>query len=376
MENNGENVNMPESTSQNEIKCFNCGAHLTFAPGTTSLKCEYCGALNEIKIDESALEDAVKEIDYLSTLEDIENLGSDQLEEVHTVKCAACGAETTFNPNVVSSLCDFCGSPIAVKSNSTAKIIKPKAILPFKLEQYHGSQLYKQWLKGLWFAPNDLKKLATQSEKLSGVYLPYWTYDAVTDTFYTGERGDDYKVPYEYKDKDGNVKTGYKTQTRWSAARGRVHNEFDDIFVVGSKSLPRSYLDGLEPWNLQELVPYDEKFLSGFKTETYGVDLKAGFETAQQKMQPKIDSTIRNDIGGDRQKIDTKNVNYSDITFKHILLPVWISAYRYKDKVYRFVINGQSGRVQGERPVSWIKVIALIVAIVAIISLFFIFSEK
>lgn len=376
MENNDDNnVAMPENTSQNEIKCCNCGAHLTFAPGTTSLKCEYCGALNEIKIDEQALQEAVKEIDYLSTLENIENLG-DQVEEVHTVKCAACGAETTFNPNVVSSSCDFCGSPIAVKSNSTVKIIKPKAILPFKLEQFQGNELYKNWLKNLWFVPGNLKKLATQTESLSGIYLPYWTYDAITDTFYSGERGDDYKVPYEYKDKDGNVKMGYKTQTRWSYARGQVRNQFDDIFVVGSKSLPRSYLQGLEPWNLKELVPYDEKFLSGFKTETYGIDLKNGFKIAQERMQSAIDNSIRHDIGGDRQKIDSKNVNYSNITFKHILLPVWISAYRYKDKVYRFVINGQTGRVQGQHPISWLKIISLVVAIVAIISLIVILTGE
>ena len=132
--------------------------------------------------------------------------------------------------------------------------------------------------------------------------------------------------------------------------------------------MPYKYLDNLEPWNLKDLVPYDEKFLTGFKTETYSVDIKAGFEDAQQKMQSTIDKTIKKDIGGDRQEIITKNIQYNDITYKHILLPVWMSTYRYNGKAYRFMINGQSGKVSGERPYSAGKIALLILAIVAVIT--------
>ena len=199
--------------------------------------------------------------------------------------------------------------------------------------------------------------------------MPYWTYDSETQTRYTGQRGDDYEVEESYTDSEGKQQTRIVTHTRWSNAWGMVHNKFDDIFVVGSKTLPRNYMDDLEPWNLEEIVPYDEKFLSGFKAETYGVDLKSGFEIAQDKMQDTIDETIREDIGGDHQKIDTKDIDYYNITFKHLLLPIWISAYKYKDKVYRFIVNGQSGKVQGERPISALKVIGLIVGIAAVIGL-------
>lgn len=364
MEFDPQNPPQVSDTNQNMIICINCGAKLTFAPGSLSLKCEYCGALNEIKIDETAKAEAIKENDYMTALE---NLSDDQIEEVHTVKCNCCGAETTFDNNVVSSKCDFCGSPIAVTQGSTAKMIKPKAILPFVVQQRQGHDEFIKWIKGLWFAPSDLKKMANE-QKISGIYLPYWTYDANTITDYTGRRGEDYYTQETYTDSQGQTKTKDVKHTNWYRAQGRVRNSFDDIFVVGSKSLPYKYLDNLEPWNLKDLVPYDEKFLTGFKTETYSIDLKAGFQDAQKKMQDTIDESIRKDIGGDHQEITTKSIQYNDITYKHILLPVWMSTYRFSGKAYRFIINGQSGKVTGERPYSALKIIAFIATIVAIIT--------
>lgn len=351
-------------TNQNLIICKNCGAKLTFEPGTLNLKCQYCGVENEIKIDEEARAEAIKENDYLTALE---NLSDDQIEEVHTVKCNCCGAQTTFDSNVISAFCDFCGSPIAIDQKSTSKMIKPKAILPFVVQERNSHEEFKKWIKGMWFAPSALKRFANE-QKISGVYLPYWTYDANTVTDYTGRRGEDYTVEEKYTDSQGQTKTHSVTKTNWYRASGTVRNSFDDIFVVGSKTLPYKYLEALKPWNLNDLVPYDEKFLTGFKTETYSVDIKEGFQDAQQKMQDTIDESIKDDIGGDRQEIATKNIKYNDITYKHILLPVWMSTYRFNGKAYRFMINGQSGRVTGERPYSAFKIIALIVAIIAIIT--------
>lgn len=365
-----ENNNI-SNTNQNEITCVNCAAKLTFAPGTSNLKCEYCGAENKIEIDESKLQEATQEIDFLEFINN--QVESSDMVEVHTVKCGACGAETSFDPNVVSSDCDFCGNPMVAKQESSNKLIKPKAIVPFKIDNKQSVQLFKNWIKKLWWAPNDLKKQARQTGKLAGIYVPYWTYDARTYTQYSGQRGDDYQEEEEYTNSDGETETRTVTRTEWTSVRGSVRNNFDDIFVVGSKSLPVKYIDRLEPWNLSELVPYDDKYLSGFKTETYGVDVKEGFEISKDKMEPEINSTIKRDIGGDHQRISSKSISYNDISFKHILLPIWISAYRYNKKSYRFMINGQTGEVQGERPYSWIKITLAIIAVLAIIGVLYYF---
>lgn len=359
--------------NQDEIICINCAAKLKFAPGTTHLKCEYCGAENEIKIDEEKLKDATKEIDFLEFIN--QQVSTAPTQEIITVKCNSCGAETTFDPNVVSSECEFCGSPMVAKQGEKHNVIQPKALLPFKVEQKKSLELFQTWIKKLWWAPNDLKKRARQTGKVNGVYIPYWTYDSRTHTNYRGQRGDDYQVREAYQ-KDGRTEYRTVTKTRWSSVSGRVNNVFDDVLVVGSKSLPVKYVDKLEPWNFQELVPYEEKFLTGFKTETYQVDVKQGFDIAKIKMDPIIEQTIRRDIGGDHQRITSKSTQYNDITFKHILLPIWISAYRYNEKVYRFMVNGQTGEVQGERPYSWIKITLAILFVIAVIAVIIYFANQ
>ncbi|MBQ3689586.1 MAG: hypothetical protein II937_06930 [Bacteroidales bacterium] len=376
MENENPNLVSENETSQNQIKCSCCGAKLTFAPGTLSLKCEYCGTMNEIKIDEALKEEAVKELDYLSALKELESDENKEVHEIHTVKCQACGAETTFSENVISDKCDFCGSPLTVNQGTTVKKIKPKALIPFSVERFQGDEMYKKWLKDLWFAPSDLKKSAMQENSLSGVYLPYWTYDAKTVTNYSGKRGTDYYTEERYKDEQGQEKVRRVRHTNWTLTSGVVKNVFDDIVQAASSALPLSYLNSLEPWNLNALVPYDEKFMSGFKTETYSIDLKQGFEGAKEIMDSEIESTIREDIGGDHQQIDTKNINFYDITFKHILLPIWISSYRYNGKSYRFVVNGQSGKVRGERPYSTMKIIMAVLAVIAVLCGFYFLLRK
>ena len=360
------------NTNQDEIICKNCAAKLQFKPGTTSLKCEFCGTMNEIEIDKEKLKEATKEIDFEAFINN--NVDTAAKVEITTVKCGSCGAETTFDPNVTSSECDFCGSPMVADQKETQNIIKPSALLPFKIGQKDGLEKFQTWLKKLWWAPSKLKKYARQTGKITGIYLPYWTYDSNTVTRYSGQRGDNYQVEEQYTNSQGESDTRTVTKTRWTSVSGTVWDKFDDIFVVGTKSLPVKYLDKLEPWHLNELVPYDPKFLAGFKSETYGVDVKEGFTVAQGKMEPTINTSIKRDIGGDKQRISSKNINYNDITFKHILLPLWISAYRFKNKVYRFMINGQTGEVKGERPYSWLKITLAILAVIAlIITLYFIF---
>jgi LSD1 subclass zinc finger protein len=344
-----------------EIICKQCGAKLTFKPGSNSLNCQFCGAINEIEVKQAVIE----EIDYLSFIAN--KATSSNTIEVLTIKCETCGAQTTFAENVVAQTCDFCDSPLVAKRGETSKIIEPESMLPFKITDKVGQDLFKKWLKKIWFAPNNLKKYAYQKEKLHGMYLPYWTYDSSTTTDYTGQRGDDYQVEEDYTNDKGERSTRTVTKTRWSHTNGTVYNTFDDVLVVASKSLPQKHLYNLEPWDLKALTPYDPKYIAGFKAESYGIDVQEGFEKAKDIMQDEIDSSIRSDIGGDRQQIESKDTDYQDITFKHILLPIWLSAYRYNNKVYRFMINGQTGEVQGERPYSWIKItLAVLVAIAAI----------
>ncbi len=359
MEEQNFNPNLSE-TNQKDIVCKNCAAKLVYSPGTSSLSCPYCGTLNEIEIRDEIIE----ELDFEEFLKDAEH-GS-EIEEVSTIACEACGAITTLDKNVVSSDCPFCGNKLIVKNESTSKLIKPKSLLPFKIDSKQAIESFKSWLKKLWFAPPGLKKYATQSSKISGMYLPYWTYDSETYTEYIGQKGIDYTETESYTDGSGKSQTRTVTKTRWTRVSGSLNIFFDDVLVLASKSLPQKNTDTLEPWDLENIIPYEEKFLSGFRAETYSVGLKDGFDTAKIKMDTMIEQRIREDIGGDRQRIDSKNTKHSNITFKHTLLPIWISSYRFKSKTYRFIVNGRTGKIQGERPWCWWKIALLILAIIGV----------
>ena len=352
-----------ESNSLNEIRCVSCNAQLQFMPGTTLLGCDYCGAENKIEIKEVPIE----ELDFDTFIAQYENNQSN-VEKVTVITCQSCTAQVELKGNLVADECDFCGTPLAVKEGSSKSHIKPKSILPFKIDQGKAFEEFNKWVNSLWFAPGDLKRYAGQSaDRLHGIYIPYWTYDSDTHSKYTGMRGKNRTQSYTTVE-NGKTVTKTRIVVDWYPCAGFVNEKFDDVLVLGSHSLPKKYVENLEPWDLHELISFDEKFLSGFKAECYAVDLKEGFNAAKGKMDPKIRRTVERNIGGDAQQILTLNTNYSAVTFKHILLPIWISAFKYKQKSYRFLINGRTGEVQGERPYSTMKIILFIAMILGIIA--------
>ncbi|QQS27405.1 MAG: hypothetical protein IPM47_10825 [Sphingobacteriales bacterium] len=349
-----------------ELKCANCGAMLAFKAGTNSLVCDYCGTNNEIPVSEEVLE----EIDFDTFIR--ECYDTEDMQVVTLAQCESCGAETTLLPNVTASSCPFCSSSLVVKGASTSQIVKPKGVLPFKISQEQATESFRKWLNSLWFAPNNLKRYASQKDKLIGIYIPYWTYDSQTTSTYTGRRGDDY-TDYVTQAVSVNGKTEFRqvpvTKTRWTNVSGIVKVFFDDVLIVACTSLPTQYVDSLEPFDLQNIQPFNEKYLSGFRAERYQVDVKNGLELAKKKMDIAIRRAVCTQIGGNHQQILSLHSDFYSITFKHILLPIWISSYRYNNKVYRFVINGRTGVVRGERPVSAIKVILFVLTLIAIFAL-------
>jgi hypothetical protein len=251
-------------------------------------------------------------------------------------------------------------------------LIKPEALLPFKITQKEAFESFRRWIKGLWFAPGKLKQYAQSENKLAGVYIPYWTYDSATTTDYHGARGDYYYTTETYTATVNGrsvPRTRQVRHTRWSPAGGTVRNRFDDILIPASKSLPVKHIDRLEPWDLANLVPYADEYLSGFRAESYQISLPESFEAAKKVMSAAIQSTIRQDIGGDEQQIHSTQTRYEGITFKHILLPVWLSTYRFREKAYRILINARTGEVQGDRPFSAFKIAGAVIIVLAVASI-------
>jgi len=392
-----ENPNASQTTldqmtaSVRAFPCKSCGAKLSFSPGSKTLKCPYCAAVNDIpESDDKILELSLEE--WMTRLE-----AEQETHEQEQIKCGNCGGEQTLAANLYASACIFCGSPLTSKSYAQ-RLIKPKSLVPFKVTKLQAQEKWRAWIKGLWLAPSALKKYAQSDGGIKGIYVPYWTFDAQTYTSYSGQRGDDHTESYRTTNAKGESVTETRTRTDWTGVSGNVSFFHDDVLVSGSKGsygggggnagaaevqralmqqtgavgsmIAAQFSSSLRTWNTKELVPYQDEYITGFQAEAYQVGLKAAFVTAKQLIDSKVEQLVRADIGGDHQRISSLNTQYSHLTFKHILLPMWVSAYLYGGKTYRFVVNGQTGEVQGESPKSGWKIFFLVCAILVVLFIF------
>ncbi len=352
-----------------KFPCGQCGAKLVFVPGTRALGCPYCGFLNEI----AAPAAQIHELDYQRYLQALaheqEPAPEIEVAERRITKCDSCAAEIQHPAGAASISCPYCATPIVI-ANQIQRLLRPQALLPFRVTSDAANQAFAKWLKSLWFAPSGLQRYARIEDRIVGVYAPFWTYDCNTITDYTGMRGDDYYVPVTVTtvvNGRTETRTVMERRTHWTSVSGRVRNSFDDLLVVATRSLPRALVEEIDPWDLTQLEPYRDEFLSGFAAEHYQVGLEDGFTDAKSLMAGPIRRTVANDIGGDHQQIQSLDVDYRNISFKHILLPIWISAYQYRGKTYRFLVNARTGEVQGQRPWSVLKITLTILGAIAIV---------
>lgn len=385
---------MPTPPTEHRYPCENCGAALRFTPGQQVLTCEYCGHVQTIgpgptraparqpgggvegdaalRADPAtgrALQwDAGHKAPELTEVPLQQGLrldaGSDLSETVRTVSCPNCGAKLDLSSVSQSAQCPFCATPVVTDTGET-RLIKAQGVLPFVLSEDQARAALQDWLKGLWFAPNGLKRYARQNRRIAGVYSPFWTFDAATTSRYSGQRGDAYYVTVQdTRMVDGRMQSYSRQERRirWTPVSGTVQRSFNDVLVLASSSLPRRFTDALTPWDLSHLTAYRPEYLIGFGAEGYTVPLADGHAVAREEMAGVIETDVRRDIGGDEQRVGGISTDHAAETFKHILLPIWSAAYKYGGKSYRFVVNGQSGRVQGERPYSALKIAFAVIA--------------
>lgn len=367
---------MTESRA-NRFPCSECGAPLTFHPGVGKQVCPFCGTENEIEGAGQALDSMgirtgageIRELDYQKALANL--LEDHEVEEVATVRCPGCGAEVGLDAGTLADECPFCATPLAREETHAHRHPKPQGVLPFHLDQRAARDRLKGWLGSLWFAPSKLKRFAEAGRPLSGIYLPHYTYDAVGDADYTGQRGDAYYISQTRTvmvDGKAQTKTVQVRKIRWSNVSGHVRHMFDDVLVPASDTMNPSRGQaeyGGGGWDLAAMEPYRTEFLAGFRAEAPAVALQDGFARAQKVMEQTLVRDIKFDIGGDAQRISRMNARYADVTFKHVLLPVWLASYRWKNKPYRVVINGRTGQVTGERPYSiWKIALAVLLALI------------
>jgi len=340
--------------------CSSCGAAAKYDPDSINLKCDFCGSSTEIEVEDATICEYKLEDDLNNPDAIVPN------SEVKETNCKNCGSNFSMEQYESSTLCPHCATPIIV---DFVNKIKPEAILPFTVSHKKAKSIFADWIGSLWLAPNELKHLVDTDKKMSGYYLPFWAFDTDTTTDYQGQRGDIYYVTVEKRVvEDGKEKIIQEQEERidWNYASGRVSRRFDDLTVEANKKLPQNILSSLAPWNTKSTIAFDNRFLSGFISQEYSIPLKDGFDRAVGIMKREIEDDIETDIGGDRQQIDSMNTNYYDPKYKNLLLPIWTTHFKYKGKEYHYAINGDSGKITGDRPYSYTKV-AILVGTIALV---------
>ena len=344
---------MTEVSAKQKYACPACGAEATWDPAKQALVCGFCGTVSPATLESDG--SIIREHDLMAALRNVPESQRGLDTPRITVKCQSCQAISSFDPKVVAQRCEFCGSASLVAYEEIKEAIRPESLLPFKLPETQVRETIRQWYQSRWFAPNKLGSKAL-TDTVKGIYLPYWTFDAQVEANWTAESGYHYYVSESYRDSQGNTQTRRVQKTRWESSAGHVSHFFDDALVCGSRGVEAKFLRKIEPFPTSELKPYDAGYLSGWTVERYQIDLQSAAVTSQQEMQSKIESMCDSQVPGDEHRNLNVDAHFSDRTFKHVLLPIWLLTYTYGPRTFHVMANGYTGSVAGDRPYSAWKI--------------------
>ena len=363
---------MPEIAALEKHACAACGAQAEWNPSKQLLVCPFCGTSTPFTLDQES--GALVENDLAKALRELPDEARGWLTEKRTVQCQSCKAVSVFDPERVGQNCSFCGSPALVDYTEIKAPIRPQSLLAFKVSEPQVREQIRRWYASKWLAPGKLKSRALV-DRVRGVYIPYWTFDAQAECPWEAEAGYYYYTTESYRDSQGRSQTRQVRHVRWEPASGEVSHFFDDEPVPGTHGVSHSLLRQIEPFRTQELVAYDTAFLSGFVVEHYQIVLLEAARASQEQMQQKLFEMCSAEVPGDTQRNLQIHPTFSAQTFKHILVPIWLLSYLYGTRTYQVVVNGYDGRMAGEYPKSPWKV-AFLVLLAIIIAIIFILANQ
>jgi len=342
--------------------CRNCGAQTSWDPDADAMVCAHCQTAVPVPrgagtIVEHALEDAGSAARGLGV-------------ELRVARCARCGAQVTFDDRATSKGCVFCGSPQVLEQAANRNALRPESLVPLDVGRATAEKEFRAWLARLWFRPSALRRLREFSAV--GVYVPFWTFDARVRSEWTADAGFYYWVTEPTVVLVRGRPTMQMRQVRkirWEPAAGARDDRFDDLLVHASKGLPPKLCAELGRFDTSALVPYRPEYLAGWRAEEYAVDLATGFEAGKAEIEAIQAGRCGGDVPGDTHRNLSVRNRVSDVRWKHVLLPVWSLTYSHAGKEYPVLIHGQTGRVVGEAPYSWVKILFLVLGIAAAVLL-------
>ena len=348
--------------------CPKCGAGLRYDPAAAGLRCPFCGESRSVEGGGPALEKDLAEA--LSGARRAHEEAGKSAPEARRTVCDACGAEVLVPPTERAGRCAYCGSSRVLEEEAGAGRILPDSCIPFAVDRPQAETLFLRWIRSLWFRPNALRDQTALAE-MRGVLVPYWTFDARAESSWSAMAGHTYYVTVGSGKHRRTVR-----QVRWTPASGRRRDSFDDLLVLASRGLDEKLIAEIEPFDTKRLVPFRPEYLAGWSAEAYAVDVSGAWKTAEGRMRAEQERRCAGDVPGDTHRDLSVSTTLSDPRYRHCLLPVWVAAYLFRGKTWRFLVNGQTGEVRGRAPLSWVKILLLVLGVAAAVTLVVLIASR
>lgn len=347
-----------------DLDCDACGAPLRWAPEARALACDHCGARREVLardalVVERPLERAA-----------VEAAATGYGLELRVVACETCGARTALEGRAVADRCPFCGSARVLDQGALRNRIRPESLYPLEVSRERVDEAFRKWVTSRWFRPNALAK--QRDFAAVGVYVPAWTFDAAAHSRWTAQSGTYYwdtELVTVIVDGKPRQERRQVRKVRWTPAAGERRDTFDDELVLASKGVDAALAAKLGRFEGRGLVPYRPEYLAGWRAEEYQVDLEEGWKIARDAMEGAQRARCAGDVPGDTHRALRVETTLSDVRWKHVLLPLWSLTYEFRGRPYAVLVHGQSGRIVGRAPISWAKVLLLVLAVAALVAL-------
>ena len=344
------------------IKCKSCGADMVFDPASQQLRCPYCDITRDIE----------KRVPHIRDFESERQSGGVETDG-DVYKCPNCGGESEIHGFSTAVKCPFCGGTNVVKLEDM-KGLKPDSVLPFAITKDNAVESGQKWIKKKFFAPSKLKKNFTV-DNFNGVYIPSFAFDSNTYSTYDGRFGKD-------KTRTVQTKDGPKTEhyIEWYNVSGKWNRFFENTMVEASTQIHQYELNSILPYDMNNATAYAREYLAGFSAERYDTSLDESFGTAKSEMDGMIRQEIKNHYNPDHVDYLNVNTTFANVKFRYTLLPLWICGYKFKEKLYRFLVNARTGKAAGKAPKSPLKIafttLLIIAAIIGIVVLLYFLGNK
>lgn len=288
-------------------------------------------------------------------------------------RCSNCGSEMSADLNQRSYVCPFCDSTYVVEfSPSVTDRQRPEFVIGFAITREQALKKFRQWIReNSWFRPGDLAMQAV-ADRQKGVYLPFWSFSMLAESSWSASIGEYWyrTETYTTRDSKGNTvtRTRQVRETEWWPLSGRHHHFYSGYLVSGSTGLPQSEAQRIMPFNLPALKRYEPYFLAGWLCEEYSVHREDALQASLQEFQRREQQHVAAFLPGDTHQSLSVKTEFSQVNSDLCLLPVYLLSYRYRGRLYRFLVNGQTGKFDGDKPLSWKRIWSLVVAVIVLIA--------